>query len=424
MLKKITKIFSPHAWRAHAPNHAGLEILKYLGPGLLITVGFIDPGNWGANLAAGAEYGYTLLWMVSLATLMLIVLQHNAAHLGIVTGLCLSEAIMKYLPRGLALPALLSAVGASAATSMAELLGAAVALRMLFGIPLMVGASLTAALVLILLLSHSYKKVERWIIAFVSLIGLSFLYEMTLISPDWKEAAVSWVLPRFPAGSMVVIMSVLGAVVMPHNLFLHSEIIQSRQWNLQDEKIIQKELKYEFMDTLLSMMVGWAINSAMILLAAVAFFNCGTEVTELEQAKDLLVPLLGENAANIFAVALLMAGFTSSVTSAMAGGSIMAGIVGEPYNIKDRHTRLGIISSLGLALAAIAFVTEPLQGLIYSQMLLSVQLPITMLAQVYLTSSPLVMGKYANPSSTKAVLIGLCVIVGVLNVMLLVSAVI
>ena len=419
---KLRRLFSLKAWASHRPRHAGLEILKYIGPGLLITVGFIDPGNWGANLAAGAGYGYSLLWMVSLATLMLIVLQHNAAHLGIVTGLCLSEATMRHVPRRLALPVLLSAVGASVATSMAELLGSAIALRMLFGIPLAAGALLTALLVSLLLFSNSYRKVESWIICFVSLIGFSFLYEMTLIEPAWKEAAVGWVLPRFPEGSMVVIMSVLGAVVMPHNLFLHSEIIQSRQWHLQDEKVIKKELKYEFLDTLLSMLVGWGINSAMILLAAAVFFNCGTEVTELEQARELLVPLLGGNASNIFAVALLLAGFASSVTSAMAGGSIMAGIFNEPYNIHDRHTRLGIITSLLLAAGCVALVSNPLQGLIYSQMLLSVQLPFTMITQVYLTSSSKVMGAYANPPFTKAVLALLSAIVGVLNIMLLWSA--
>ena len=254
------------------------DIFKYIGPGLLVTVGFIDPGNWASNFAAGSEFGYTLLWVVSLSTVMLIVLQHNVAHLGIVTGLCLSEAATKYTPGWVSRPILGSAMLASISTSLAEILGGAIALEMLFHIPIMIGAILTTLFVLIMLFTHSYKKVERWIIAFVSLIGFSFLFELFLVDVDWPEAARSWVTPSFPKGSMLIIMSVLGAVVMPHNLFLHSEVIQSRELNKNDEKGIKKLLKFEFYDTLLAMLIGWAINSAMIILAAATFFQQGTPV--------------------------------------------------------------------------------------------------------------------------------------------------
>lgn len=403
------------------PVFGGLEILKYIGPGLLVTVGFIDPGNWAANLAAGADYGYTLLWMVSLSTIMLIVLQHNAAHLGIISGLCLSEATTKYMPRVLSLPLLLSACGASVATTFAELLGAALALRMLFGVPLWLGAGISAVVVGHLLLANSYRKVEKWIIGFVSVIGVSFLYEMCLVSPDWKAAAVGWVKPDIPPGAMLVVMSVLGAVVMPHNLFLHSEIIQSRQWNLEDEKVIERQLKYEYADTIISMLIGWAINSAMIILAAAVFFSVGNSVDELEQAQELLTPLLGNAAAVIFALALLFAGIASSVTSGMAGASIVAGIFREPYDVGDNHSRIGIIGGLGLAFVCILLTADPFRGLIVSQMLLSVQLPITVVSQIYLTSSKKVMGKYANPLSSKIILCLLAAIVILLNAMLLIS---
>ena len=257
----------------HRPRFGGLEILRYIGPGLLVTVGFIDPGNWASNLAAGADYGYALLWMVSLSTIMLIILQHNVAHLGIATGLCLSEAAMTYLKPRYARLTLISAMGASISTSLAEILGGAIALEMLFRIPVRIGAILVAIFVVILLFTNSYRVIERWIIAFVSIITLSIIYELSLVHIEWGEAAWAWVTPSFPEGYMVVIMSVLGAVVMPHNLFLHSEVIQSRQWNLEDDKIIRKQMRYEFCDTFLSMMIGWAINSAMILLAAAAFFK-------------------------------------------------------------------------------------------------------------------------------------------------------
>ena len=402
----------------YRPVFGGLEIFKFIGPGLLVTVGFIDPGNWASNLAAGADYGYTLLWMVTLSTIMLIILQHNVAHLGIATGLCLSEATTIYMKPAYSKFLLTSAMLASISTSLAEILGGAIALEMLFGIPIKIGALLVTIFVIIMLFSNSYRVVEKWIIAFVSVIGLSFLYELWLSEIDWSSAIVGWVTPSFPQGSMIVIMSVLGAVVMPHNLFLHSEVIQSRQWNLQDDKIIKKQLKYEFFDTLFSMLIGWAINSAMILLAAATFFKSGTPVTEMQQANSLLEPLLGKNAAVVFAVALLFSGLASTITSGMAAGSIFAGMYKEPYDIKDNHSRMGVAISLIIALTIIFFISNPFKGLIYSQMILSIQLPFTIFLQVYLTSSEKVMGKYKNSTYSKIVLLALGLIVTGLNIAL------
>lgn len=405
----------------HQRYLGGLDFFKYIGPGLLVTVGFIDPGNWASNFAAGSEFGYTLLWVVTLSTVMLIVLQHNVAHLGIVTGLCLSEAATRYAPRWVSRPILGSAVLASISTSLAEILGGAIALEMLLDIPIAWGAVLTTILVVIMLFTNSYKRIERGIIAFVSVIGLSFLYELFLVDIDWSLAARSWVVPDIPQGSMLIIMSVLGAVVMPHNLFLHSEVVQSREYNKQDDASIRKLLKYEFYDTLFSMGVGWAINSAMILLAAATFFVHHTPVEELQQAKSLLDPLLGSQAGVIFALALLMAGISSTVTSGMAAGSIFAGMFSESYHIKDIHSRVGVLLSLGVALVLILFIENPFQGLIISQMMLSIQLPFTVFLQVGLTSSRRVMGQYANSRWSSFVLYAIATIVSVLNIMLLFS---
>ncbi len=397
--------------------------MKYIGPGLLVTVGFIDPGNWASNLAAGADYGYALLWMVTLSTVMLIILQHNVAHLGIATGLCLSEAAMTHLRPRVARPILWTAMAASVSTSLAEILGGAIALEMLFGIPVRIGAAMVTVFVGVMLFTNSYRVIERWIIAFVSVIGLSFIYELALVDIEWGEAARAWVTPSFPDGSMVVVMSVLGAVVMPHNLFLHSEVIQSRRWDLEDDRVIWKQLRYEFLDTSLSMLIGWAINSAMILLAAATFFREGTAVNELQDASTLLQPLLGKSAAVVFAIALLFAGIASTITSGMAAGSIFAGIYREPYDIKDSHSRWGILISLLAALALIMLIRNPFMGLLYSQMALSIQLPVTIFLQVRLTSSGRVMGKYRNRPSTKWLLYTLGGIVSALNVALLWSMV-
>lgn len=405
----------------HQRYLGGLDFFKYIGLGLLVTVGFIDPGNWASNFAAGADFGYSLLWVITLSTIMLIVLQHNVAHLGIVTGLCLSEAATKYTPKWVSRPILGTAVLASISTSLAEILGGAIALEMLFDIPVIWGSLLTAFFVTIMLFTNSYKRIERSIIAFVSVIGLSFLYELFLVDIDWPLAARSWVTPSIPEGSLLVIMSVLGAVVMPHNLFLHSEVVQSREYNKKDDASIRKLLKYEFYDTLFSMGVGWAINSAMILLAAATFFANHIGVEELQQAKSLLEPLLGNQAATIFALALLMAGISSTVTSGMAAGSIFAGMFGESYHVKDVHSRVGILLSLGIALVVILFIENPFQGLIISQMILSIQLPFTIFLQVGLTSSKRVMGQYANSRWSSFVLYTMAVIVSVLNLALLFS---
>lgn len=407
--------------KKYKPTFGALKILKYIGPGLLVTVGFIDPGNWASNIAAGSDYGFTLLWMVTLSTIMLIILQHNVAHLGIATGLCLSEAATMHLRPWASRTILGSAMLASVSTSLAEILGGAIALQMLFGIPIAAGAILVVVFVGIMLFTNSYAILEKIIIAFVSIIGLSFIYELSLVEIDWARAGVAWVVPSIPEGSIMIIMSVLGAVVMPHNLFLHSEIIQSRQWNLEDDQVIKKQLDYEFVDTLISMLVGWAINSSMIILAAATFFKNGVKVDELQQAQSMLEPLLGNNAGVVFAIALLFAGIASSITSGMAGGSIFAGLFSEPFDVKDNHSRLGIGLSLIIALLLIFMIGNPFKALIISQMILSIQLPFTIFLQIYLTSSTKVMGKYANTKSTTVIMLLVGAIVTFLNVLLFIS---
>ena len=416
IVNTVKKLFS----KDQKPD-VSLSFFKYIGPGLLVTVGFIDPGNWASNFAAGSEFGYQLLWVVTLSTIMLILLQHNVAHLGIVTGDCLAEAATKYLSKKISIPVLLSAMLACVSTALAEILGGAIAINMLSGIPIKIAAVIMFVAVLLMLFSNSYKKIEKIIIGFVSIIGLSFLYELVLVNINWGAAARGWVVPSFPKDSSLVIMSVLGAVVMPHNLFLHSEIIQSRQFNLKDKAVLEGQLKYEFKDTLFSMIIGWAINSAMILLAAATFFQQHIVVSELSQAHQLMTPLIGSASAVVFAIALLFAGFSSSITAGMSGGIIWAGMFGESYSIKDKHTKTGVLISLIAAMAIILFIQNSFQGLLISQMLLSIQLPITIFLQLYLTSSEKVMGEYKNTKLNNFMLWSTGIIVTVLNIYLLVG---
>ena len=398
------------------------EVFKFIGPGIIVTVGFIDPGNWAANLAAGASYGYELLWVVTLSTIMLILLQHNVAHLGIVRGQCLSECAYQFLPRWLSRFVLSTAGIAAAATALAEFIGAAIALKMLFCIPLVIGSILTAVICMVMLITNSYQKLERIIAGFVSLIALAYVIEVNMVNVDWAAAGIGWVNPSIPNESMLVILSILGAVIMPHNLFLHSEIIQSRQFNTQDPEIMQRQLRYEFLDTLLSMGIGWMINSAMIILAAAVFYAHGVGVTELEQAEELLKPLIGPAAGTIFALALLFAGFASSATAGMAGASIFAGMWGESYDMKDFHSRLGLFLTYVPALGLILFVTDSFQALLVSQMFLSLQLPITIFLQLFMTSSRRVMGQYTNRTFTNIILWGIGIVVTGMNIYLLMAS--
>jgi len=411
---RLGTLFGKHRFRFGA-----LEILKFIGPGFLVTVGFIDPGNWAANVAAGSTFGFRLLWIVTLGTLMLIILQHNAAHLGIATGLCLAEAVHRFFPKYLGGLALATAVAAAISTALAEILGAAIGLNMLFGLPLKLGAALTAGGSGFMVLSNSYRRIERWILIFVSLIAISFIFELSLVRVPWSEALHGWIVPSIPAGSILVVMSVLGAVVMPHNIFLHSEVIQSRQWNLQSESVIHRQLKYEFVDTLLAMISGWAINSAMVIVAAAVFFANGLPVSELPSAEATLRPLLGNAAATIFALALLLAGLASSVTAAMAGGSIVAGMFGEPFHVADNHSRLGIVLTLGGAFLVLLGVGNPFRGLIWSQVVLSMQLPLTIIPLLWLTSSKRVMGRFVNSLADIVLLGTVAAVVVLLNILLL-----
>jgi manganese transport protein len=398
-----------------------LTLLKYIGPGFLVTVGFIDPGNWAANVAAGAGFGYRLLWMVTLSTLMLILLQHNAAHLGIATGLCLSEASSTYFPGWVSRSLMSTAMAASVSTALAELLGAAIGLNMLFRLPLPLGVILSTLAAAYMLLFNNYRRLEKWILAFVSLVAFSFLYELSLVTIHWPAAMSGWVLPAFPRSSLPIIMSVLGAVVMPHNIFLHSEIIQSRQWNLKEDRVIRKQLRFEFLDTLLAMLAGWAINSAMIIMAASVFFSRHIAVTELPQAEATLRPLLGSAAAIVFALALLFSGFSSSITAGMAGGSIFAGIFKKPFAMDERRSRQGVFITLGGGLLAGVMVRNPFQGLLWSQIILSIQLPLTVFLLIFLTSSRKVMGKYATPAGERFLLWTVATVISILNIMLLVQ---
>lgn len=397
------------------------RLFTYLGPGFFVTVGFIDPGNWATNIAAGAEFGYDLLWVVTLSTFILILWQHMAAHLGIVKGLCLAEAVREYFRPAPRFIYGLTAILAGIATALAEILGMAVGIEILFRIPVKIGAAIACAVVSATILAQRYKQLERFVVGLVSLIGICYLAEMFLVKPDIIAAASGLVIPKLNSSSILIALGILGAVVMPHNMYLHSEVIQNHNWHLDDAKATRKLLKFEFLDTLLAMIVGLFINAAMIVVAAAVFFKNGIQINDLAQAADSLKPIVGTAAKYVFGVALLAAGYSSSVTAAVAGGTIFTGYIGKETDMASKSFKYGSLVTLIPALAIVYLIDNVFSALVISQVCLSIQLPLTMLPLYLLTSSKQVMGEFVNTYRENILMIVSGIIILVLNVLLLVQ---
>jgi len=420
------KITEPSAIDRHAARirHGSLlvrQIIAYLGPGFFVTVGFIDPGNWATNIAAGSDFGYSLLWIVALSTGILILWQHISAHLGIVTGKCLAEAVREYCRPGASFVYGITAMLATIATALAEILGAAIGLYVLLGIPIRAGTGVAAIAVIAVIWFQRSTVLEKVIVGFVSAIGLCYLAELYLVSPNWGAAAYHIVVPQLNSRSVLIAVGVLGAVVMPHNMYLHSEVIQNRQWKGQSDAETRRLLKFEFVDTLLAMLAGLAINSAMIIVAASVFHAHGIHVDDLIQASATLKPLAGNIASLLFGIALLFAGVSSSVTAAMAGGTTFSGYLGKETRIESRWFRIGMILTVIPACLIILGIRDTFQALIISQVCLSLQLPFTMLPLFLLTNSKRVMGKYKNGQIENVLMVLTGLMILVLNALLIYS---
>lgn len=398
-----------------------LELLRYLGPGFLVTVGFIDPGNWATNIAAGSQFNYSLLWVITLSTLMLIFLQHMSAHLGIVTGACLAESCRRWFPRWANCIFGGTIIIACIATALAEFLGAAIGLTMIFHIPLAFSAVISGVVILTLVSVQKYESIEHLIISFVSIIGFCYLLELVLVRPEWGQALKASFVPRIGSQAIFIAMGMLGAVVMPHNLYLHSEVIQKRNWIATTQERKRQLLRYEFLDTLLAMGAGWMINSAMVIVAAAVFFRNGAAVTDVIQAADTLKPLAGDLAKMLFAIALVCSGVSSSITACLAGGTVFTGFLGKEVEPGKGWFRAGVLITSVPAIIFITVMTDTFMALIWSQVVLSIQLPLTIIPLILLTRSRRVMGEYANGRFENFLLYLCGGIVVFLNMLLLVS---
>jgi manganese transport protein len=397
-------------------------LFSFLGPGFLVTVGFIDPGNWATNIEGGSKFGYELLWVITLSTIMLIVIQNMAAKLGIATGKSLAVNIRQRFSRPVSAFLGLTIVLACVATDVAELLGGAIGFNLLFGMPLWLGALLTVLLEVFLIVSQRYHRIETIIIGFLGIISLCYLVEILIVGPDWAQLAPSMVVPTVNRSSIYVAMAILGAVVMPHNIFLHSNVIHSRKWGIsEDEKMAL--LHYEKVDTFSAMLLGWVVNSAMIIVAAAVFCRHHVMVDSIEQASATLKPLAGPLAGLLFAVALVFAGIGSSVTSSMAEVNVITGFLGKPEDPRTLLYRISVFVTAIPSFLIIIMAMNTFRILIFSQVVLSIQLPFTLIPLLILCRDRNIMGRFRSNRLEFSAALVISAVVIILNIYLLYSTI-
>jgi manganese transport protein len=394
------------------PNSKGFwrKMLAYAGPGYLVSVGYMDPGNWATDLAGGAKFGYTLLSVILLSNLMAILLQSLCVRLGVATGRDLAQACRDYFsPRVSFLLWILCEIAISAC-DLAELVGSAIGLQLLFGIPLVWGVCITAldVIMVLFLQGKGFRYIEALVITIIAIIGGCFIAEIFFAKPDAAGVLLGYV-PKLEIlqnpGMLYIAVGILGATVMPHNLYLHSSIVQTRAWQETSDKKWEA-IKFGTIDSTLALSIALFINSAILILSAATFhFSNYQEVAEIQDAYKLLSPLLGVGSASaIFAFALLASGQNSTLTATLAGQIVMEGFLTfrlRPW-LRRLLTRLVAIVP---ALISIIWLGEgsTTNLLVFSQVILSLQLPFAVIPLVIFTSNRRLMGEFVNPFWLKAV---------------------
>lgn len=396
----------------------------FVGPGLMVSVGYMDPGNWATDLLGGSRFGYALLWVILVSSLAAQFLQVLCARLGLVTGRDLAQLCGQRYPRPMAFVLWALCEVAIIACDLAEVVGSAVGLQLLFGIPLPVGVVLTGldVLLLLALTRFGFRWLEAVVATLVFTVGGCFAFQIAAAQPDWKGVAAGLTTPVLPNGAaLVVALGILGATVMPHNLYLHTALMRTREVSEAD---LPRALKLATWDTLISLGVAFFVNAAILILAAAQFHSRGIEVEQLQQAHSLLTPLLGGAAATAFAVALLASGQSSTITGTLAGQVVMEGFL--KWKVTPWKRR--VVSRLIAIVPALAVVTatggrHTVDMLVVSQVVLSMQLPFAIVPLVMFTSSRALMGSHVNGRVVTAVGYALSFAIVGLNLKLLVDTV-
>jgi manganese transport protein len=406
------------------------KLLAFAGPGYLVAVGYMDPGNWATDLAGGSRFGYTLLSVILLSNLMAVLLQGLASKLGIVTGRDLAQACRDHYSQrtGVALWVLCEL--AIAACDLAEVIGTAIALNLLFGVSLPVGIAITAfdVMIVLLLQNKGFRLLEAMVIALIAVVGGCFLFELFISRPDMGAVARGFI----PTAEIVknpemlyIAIGILGATVMPHNLYLHSSIVQTRKYNENTEGK-REAVRFAFLDSTIALTFALFINAAILIVAAATFHTTGnTEVAEIQDAYKLLTPLLGVGAASaVFALALLASGQNSTLTGTLAGQIVMEGFLN--LRIRPWLRRL-ITRAIAIVPASIVAILYGESGtaklLVFSQVILSLQLSFAVFPLVQFTSDRRKMGEFANSMPLKVAAYSVAGVIATLNVWLLVQTV-
>ena len=402
------------------------RLFAFAGPAYLVSVGYMDPGNWATDIEGGSRFGYTLIWVLLMSNLMAVLLQTLSARLGIVTGYDLAQGCRKEYSKRLSVFLWLLAEIAIAACDLAEVLGTIIGLNLLFGLPLLWGCLITAfdTFLLLAIQRLGVRKMEAFIVMLVSTIGLSFLVEIFFAQPEW-HGVVSGFFPQLPNSALFVAIGIIGATVMPHNLYLHSSLVQTR--NISNTYTGKSEAcKFNLIDSAIALNGAFFVNAAILIVAAAVFYSRGIVVTEIQQAHHLLEPILGTKIAPVvFGVALVAAGQSSTLTGTISGQIVMEGFL----NIKLLPwLRRLITRGLALLPAVIVIALYGSEGtfklLIFSQVVLSLQLPFAIIPLVHFTSDKKKMGNFANALWVKILAWLTAIIIIALNFKLLLDAVV
>ncbi|TXK86045.1 Nramp family divalent metal transporter [Paenibacillus sp. N3.4] len=413
----------------NVPKKAGFfrKLLAFIGPGYLVAVGYMDPGNWATDLAGGSQFGYTLLSVILISNLMAILLQALSGRLGIVTGRDLAQACRDHYSKPVSFGLWVLCELAIAACDLAEVIGAAIALNLLFGLPLIYGVILTSIDVLLVLMlqKKGFRYIEAMVISLMVLIAVCFVFELIFSKPDFAAVAVGFIpttqIVTNPA-MLYIALGILGATVMPHNLYLHSSIVQTRKIE-QTIEGKRSAIKFSTIDTTIALMLALFVNAAILILSAAAFHSVGKEVAEIQDAYKLLGPMLGTGAASVlFAVALLASGQNSTLTGTLAGQIVMEGFL----NIRLAPWLRRLITRLiAIVPAVIVIGISGEKGatdlLIFSQVILSLQLSFAVIPLVKFTSDRKKMGVLVTPKWMVVLSWFVAVVIAILNVYLLYS---
>ena len=402
------------------------KALAFAGPGYLVAVGYMDPGNWATDLAGGSQFGYSLLSVILISNLMAILLQGLSAKLGIVTGRDLAQACRDHYSRPVSFALWILCEIAIAACDLAEVIGSAIALNLLFGIPLPWGIAITALDVLLILYlqNKGFRLLEALVIALIVTIAGCFLFEIMISRPDWGPLALGFIpTPSILADrdKLYIAIGILGATVMPHNLYLHSSIVQTRRYE-ETSAGKREAVKYAFIDSTIALSLALFINAAILIVAAATFHRTGhTDVAEIQDAYKLLTPLLGVGGAStVFALALLASGQNSTLTGTLAGQIVMEGFLNIRIRPWLRRLITRGIAIVPAALTAIFFgASGTAKLLILSQVILSLQLSFAVFPLVRFTSERAKMGEFTNSRWLKVMAYSVAGVIATLNVWLL-----